>query len=325
MATTGGGDEIANLRRFLGVVTATIEQVQEQAETLEDHSDRIDDLDSESDGALEDLQSALQEFEDDLESDEQDTLEKIQDLREDVREGTSQRLARSEQDVDQAGTEWDGALEQGRDALEQGLGELTSDGFEQLEAAMAGVESDLAQDRQQAEASFDGFETGVDELEQRVTGAIGDGEGAFDQTAQALANSENALETDAGDTVRALGQQGDEIDGQCRAMAGELEALYDGYRGEISIEGQDLIDAAERLFKDASDAQDAATESQLDTPAQAVMTDALDVHLAELAALENTIDSIGKPTADETALLVDDLEKAMAIIDQIDELLSALG
>jgi DNA repair exonuclease SbcCD ATPase subunit len=325
MATTGGGNEIENLRRFLGVVTATIEQVKEQAETLEDHADRIDDLDSESDSGLEDLQSALQEFEDDLESDEEDTLEKIQDLREDVREGTSQRLARSEQDVDQAGTEWDGVLEQGKDDLEQGLGELTSDGFEQLETALTTVESDLAQDRQQAEAGFDGFETGVDELQQRVTGAIGDDEGAFDQTAQAIANSENALETDGGDTVRALGQQGDEIDGECRALAGELEALYDAYRGEISVEGQDLIDSAERLFKDAAEGLDSATDDQIDTPAQAVMTDALDVYLGELGSLESTIDSAGKPTADEMAMLVDDLEKAMAIIDQIDELLSALG
>ncbi|MET0554269.1 MAG: hypothetical protein ABW221_14600 [Vicinamibacteria bacterium] len=325
MATPGGGDEIENLRRFLGIVTATIEQVQEQAETLEDHSDRIDDLDSESDGALEDLQSALEEFEGDLESDEQDTLEKIQDLREDVREGTSQRLARSEQDVDQAGSDWESALGENRGELEQGLSELNADGFEQLETTLAGVESDLAQDRQQAEAGFDAFETGVDELEQRVTGAIGDDEGAFDQTAQDLANQQTALETDAGDAVTALGQQGDEIDGACRALAGELEALYDAYRGEISIEGQDLIDSAEALFKGASDEIDTANEDQIETPAQAVMTDALDVYLAELGTLENTIDSMGKPAADEMALLVDDLEKAMAIIDQIAELLAALG
>ena len=150
-----------------------------------------------------------------------------------------------------------------------------------------------------------------------MTGALGDDEGAFDQTAQEIADQQTALETDAGDAVTALGQQGDEIDGDCRSLAGELEALYDAYRNEIAVEGQDLIDSAETLFEDAAEGMDSATEDQIDTPAQAVMTDALDVYLAELAALENTIDSLGKPAADETAMLVDDLEKAMAIIDQI--------
>jgi hypothetical protein len=187
------------------------------------------------------------------------------------------------------------------------------------------VESALAQDRQQAESSFDELQTGVDELEQRVTGALGDDEGAFDQTAQDIANQQTALEVDAGDAVTGLGQQGDEIDGECRSLAGEMEALYDGFRGEITVEGQDLIDSAEALFEDAAEGMDSATEDQIVTPAQAVTTDALDVYLAELGTLENTIDSMGKPAADELAPLVDDLEKAMAIVDQIDQLLQALG
>ena len=319
------GDEIQKLQRFLGIVTATIEQVQEQAETIEDHSGRIDDLDQDADSALEDLQGALEEFEGDLESGEQDTLEQVQNLREDVREGTTQRLSRAEQDVDQAGSEWTSALEQGRGDLEQELSELNADGFGQLESTMAEVESALAQDRQQAEASFDLLETGVAELEQQVTGALGDDEGAFDQTAQELADQQTALGVDAGDAVTGLGQQGDAFDGECRSLAGALEGLYDEYRNEIAVEGQDLIDSAEALFKDAAEGMDSATEDQIETPAQAVMTDALEVYLTELGTLENTVDAPGKPTADELAPLVDDLEKAMAIIDQIDQLLQALG
>ena len=325
MANPGGGDEIQNLQRFLGVVTATIEQVQEQAESIEDHSGRIDDLDQDADSALEDLQGALQEFEDDLESGEQDALEQVQNLREDVREGTTQRLARSEQDVDQSGSEWTSALEQGRSDLEQELSELNADGFGQLENTMAEVESALAQDRQQAEAGFDELETGVDELEQRATGAFGDDEGAFDQTAQEIDGLKTALEVDTGDAVTGLGQQGDEFEGECQSQAGELEALYGGYQGEIAAEAQDLIDAAETLFTDTGAGLDSATEDQIETPAQAVLTDALDVYLAELGALQDTVDGTGKPTADALALLVDDLEKAMAIIDQIDQLLQALG
>jgi chromosome segregation ATPase len=325
MATPGGGDEVENLRRFLGLVTATIEQVKEQAEAIEDHSGTVDDLDGDSDGALADLQGALEEFEDDLQSGEQDALEQIQNLREDVREGTSQRLARSEQDVDQAGSEWDGALEAGRADLEQAKGELDSDGFGQLETTMAGVETALSEDRQQAEASLDGLETGVDELEQRVTGAIGDDEGSFDQTAQELASQETTLEAAADDSVTGLGQQGDEIDGECRGMAGELEALYDAYQGEVATEAQDLVDATDTLMSDTGDGIDSAAADQIETPAQAVLTDALEVYLTELGTLQATIDGMGKPAADQLPVLVDDLEKAMAVVDQIEQLLSALG
>jgi hypothetical protein len=187
------------------------------------------------------------------------------------------------------------------------------------------VESALAQDRQQAEASFDELEAGVDELGQRVTGALDDDEEAFDQTAQEVAGLRTALEVDAGEAVTGLGQQGEEIDGECGSIAGELETLYGGYQGEVTAEAQDLIDAAETLFADAGAGLDSATEDQIEAPAQAVLADSLEVYLAELGTLQGTIDGIGKPTADETAPLVDDLEKAMAIIDQIDQLLQALG
>jgi flagellar biosynthesis chaperone FliJ len=326
MATPGGGpdDSVENLQRFISVLTATIEEVHEHASTIEDHADTIEDLDSDTQGALEDLSSALSDFEDDVVGSEHDALEQIQALRQEAREGTDQRLARAESEIERAQGDFDDVVQDGRSRIEEAHSELTSDGFGGLETTMEGVESALAEDRQQAEGAFDQLDGAVAEFETRATGAYTDTTGEIDQTVGEIANQQAAIETDGGDGVTALDGVGDDIDAFCRARAAELIGLYDGWGPEIQAEATELIDEASTLLIEASVAVDTLIQDELTDPAEAVRTDAFGPYLSELDELQAFLEDARGPATGELALLVDDLEKALAVVDTIAELLKAL-
>lgn len=327
MATPGGGtpdDSVENLQRFISVLTATIEEVHEHASAIEDHSDTIEDLDSDTQGALEDLTSALSDFEDDLVDGERDALEQIQALRQEARDGAEQRLERTGNEIERAQGDYDDVMEDGRSRIEEAHSELTSDGFGRLETTMESVESALAEDRQQAEGAFDQLDGAVAEFETRATGAYTDTTGEIDQTIGEVANQQSAIETDGGDGVKALDAVGDDIDAFCRAKAAELVGLYDGWLPGIQAEATELIDEVSTLLIEASVAVDTLIQDELTEPAEAVLNDAFAPYLSELDELQAFIEDARGPATSELALLVDDLEKALAVIETIAELLKAL-
>lgn len=326
MATPSGGpdDSVQNLERFISVLTSTIEEVHEHASTIEDHADTIEDLDSDTETALEDLASALSDFEDDLVGSEHDALEQIQTLRQEARDGADQRLAQAEGEVERAGSDFDSVLEDGRARIEEAHSELTSDGFGQLETTMETVESGLAEDRQQAEGAFDQLDGAVAEFETRATGAYTDTTGEFDQTVGEIANQQSALETDAGDGVAALDGVGDDIDGFCRARAVELISLYDGWGTEVGTQAQELMDEVATLLIEASVFVDTLIQDELTEPVESVQNDTFVPYLNELGELQSVLEEARGPAAGELLPLVDELEKALAVMDTMAELLKAL-
>lgn len=327
MGTTprGGVDEgVHNLERFIGILMNSIEQVQAHTTAIENHGSTIDDLDHEAEGALQDLGGALDDLEETIESGEEDAVKEIGRLGDEAQEGSDQRLAESESSVEGAESSFESAMQEGRSGLEQELSSLTSDGFTQLESTMDNVESGLADDRQQAETAFDGLDTAVQDFEQRGGQAFDAAEAAFDQTNGEIANHQSAIETDAGDGATAFDALGDDIDGHCRGLAGQLEGLCDGWKTEITDDATDLVDQVTTLFADTGTALQTAAQDQLDTPAQAVLTDAFEPYLSELAELQALIEGAQGPASDELLPLVDDLEKALGVIETIDQLLNAL-
>lgn len=326
MATQpGGGDEaVANLQRFISVLTATIEEVHDHASTIEDDTDAIEDLDSDTQGALDDLASALSDFEDDAVGAEQDALEQIQALRQEAREGAETRLERAGNEVERAQNDFDGVLEDGSARLDEAHSSLTDDGFGGLESSMESVESALAQDRQEAEGAFDQLDGAVAEFETRATGAYTDTTGEVDQTVAEAATQQSAIETDGGDGVTALDGVGDDVDAHCRAQAAELEGLYDGWGPEIQTDATELVDEVSTLLVEASVAVDALVQDELTEPVDAVLNDAFTPYLAELDELQAFLEDARGPATGELALLVDDLEKALAVVETIAELLKAL-
>jgi uncharacterized phage infection (PIP) family protein YhgE len=327
MANPSGGpdDSVENLQKFIAVLTSTIEEVHDQASTIEDHADTIEDLDSDTQSAIEDLTSALSDFEDDLVGSEADALEQIQALRTEAREGTDQRLARAESEIERAQGDFDDVLEDGSARIEEAHAELKSGGFEQLESTMDAVESALAQDRQEAEGAFDQLDGAVAEFETRTTGAYTDTTGEFDQTTAEIANQKTALETDAGDGVTALDGVGDDIDAFCRAKAAELIGLYDAWNGTLQGEGTELIDEVSTLLIEASVAIDTLIQDELTVPAEAVMNEAFAPYITELDAMLAFVEDARGPATGELPILVDDLEKVRAVIATIAELLANLG
>lgn len=324
MASGGYDDSVENLQRFIGVLTSTIEEVHEHASTLEDQADGIEDLDSDTQGAIEDLSSALSDFEDDLTGSEHDALEQIQSLRQEARSGADQRMARAQSEIEREQGEFDSVLEDGSARIEEAHSGLADDGFGGLETTMGQVESALAEDQQQAEAAFDELDGAVAEFETRATGAYTDTTGEIDQTVAEVADQKSAIETDAGDGVAALDGVGDDIDAFCRAKAAELIGLYDGWTGGITSEQAELVDEVERMFVEASVAVDTMIQDELTEPVDAVLSDAFAPHLAELDELQAFAEDARGPATGELAVLVDDLEKALAVIDTIADLLKAL-
>lgn len=328
MATPGGGTQqdqsVENLERFIGILRTSIEEVHDHAATVEDHVDTIEDLDSDAQSALEDLQSTLSDFEDDLGSSEQDALEQIQSLRQEAREGADQRMERAGDQVERAQGDFDEVVEDGRSRIEEAHSELTSDGFGQLETTFEGVESALAQDRQEAEGAFDQLDGAVADFETRTTGAYTDTTGEMDQTIGEAANQQNAIETDGGDGVTALDGVGDDIDAFCRGKAGELEGLYAAWAPETQTEATELIDEVSTLLVEASVAIDSLIQDELTEPTEAVLNDAFGPYLAELGELQAFLEDARGPATGELPILIDDLEKALAVIETIAELLRAL-
>jgi flagellar biosynthesis chaperone FliJ len=326
MAAPSGGpdDSVENLQRFISVLTSTIEEVHEHGSTIEDHSDAIEDLDSDTQGALEDLASALSDFEDDLVGSEHDALEQVQALRQEARDGSDQRLERIGSEIERAQGDFDAVAEDGGSRLEEAHSELTSDGFGGLETTMESVESALAEDRQQAEGAFDQLDGAVAEFETRATGAYTDTTGEMDQTVGEVANQQSAIETDGGDGVTALDGAGDDIDAFCRAKAVELIGLYDGWGPEIQAEATELTDEVSTLLIEASVAVDTLIQDELTEPVETVLNDAFTPYLSELDELQAFIEDARGPATGELAVLVDDLEKALAVVETIAELLKAL-
>ena len=327
MATPSGGtyeQSVENLERFIGIVRTSIEEVHDHASTIEDHTDTIEDLDSDAQSALEDLASALSDFEDDLAGSEQDALEQIQGLRQEAREGVDQRLERAGNEVERAQGDFDDVVEDGRSRIEEAHSELTSDGFGGLETTMEGVESALAGDRQEAEGAFDQLDSAVADFETRTTGAYTDTTGEMDQTIGEVANQKSAIETDGGDGVTALDGVGDDIDAFSRGKAGELEGLYAGWGPEIQTESTELIDEVSTLLVEASVAVDTLVQDELTEPTDTVLNDAFGPHITELGELQSFVDDARGPATGELPILVDDLEKALGVIETIADLLKAL-
>jgi hypothetical protein len=226
--------------------------------------------------------------------------------------------------VERAQGDFDDVVEDGTGRLDEAHSGLTSDGFGGLESTMESVESALAQDRQEAEGAFDQLDGAIADFETRATGAYTDTTGEIDQTVGEVASQQAAIETDGGDGVTALDGVGDDIDAFCRAQAADLEGLYGGWGPEIQTEATELTDEVSTLLVEQSVAIDTLIQDGLTEPAEAVVNDAFAPYLTELDELQAFIEDAQGPATGELALLVDDLEKALAVVETIAELLKAL-
>lgn len=321
----GGLDEgVLNLERFIGILMNTIEQVQDHTSTIEDHANTLEDLDNDAEGALNDLTGALDDFEEGLESSEGDSVQEIGELRQLASEGEGQRLVQAESDTEQAGSEFESGVQEGRDALEQAQGSLTDDGFEQLGSTVEGVISAIGDSQQQAESDFEELDSAVAGAQTRSTEALSGSEDSFGQTVDELTDKKEGLVTDAGDCVTAFDGLGDDIDGQARTLAGELEGLYGGWTGDVDTDAEDFNEAVETLMSDTAAYVDTVTEDQLQAPAETVLDDAIEPYLQELAELQSVLDEARTSAEGDLLPLVDELERALGVVATIDQLLNAV-
>jgi hypothetical protein len=164
----------------------------------------------------------------------------------------------------------------------------------------------------------------VAEFQQRAGQALSDVQAAFDQVVDEIADRRDTLETEGADAVTAFDAAGDDIDADARALGGELEALHLAWVPQVEAESQDLADSMEDLLAELSSFVDTASDEALEGAVSAVLDGGFEPYLSELTELQAAVDGAEAAAADALLPLVDELERAAAVIETIDNLLDTL-
>lgn len=325
MATSGAGidESVDNLQRFIGVLTVTIEAVREHAEAIDERADAIDELDGETEEAVSDLAAALADFDDDLSDGEHDALDRLESLGQEARNGSDDRLAGAKADVEQAGTGFEGVLEEGGARLEETHTELGRDGFDALASTVRDVESALAEDHRQLLVRFDQLDSAVAALETRAVAAHTHTAGELERAGALAAARLSSIETRASDGVAALDGSAGEVDAFCGDQENDLAGLYDGLTEDVDTQTAELVSGVEEALAASADIVSTSVEQELADRVQSLVEDAFGPYLGELAGLQLVLDDALAP-AGELWPLVDELERALAVMDGISDLLRAL-
>lgn len=315
---------LENIQRFIAVLTATIEQVHAHAGTLDGHADAIEDQDGDAQDAATELAEALTDFEAGLERAEHDALEEMQALQETARQGAAERMARAEGAVESAQSDFDSVIDDGAARIEEAHSELDADGFDALARTMEALDNALEQDQQEAVAAFDGLESGLGERETRVESAFAEAVTAVEETVYESRNQEFEIGTDVNDGISALEGVVNEIDGFCQGLDKVVLGLYETWREALAAEGVELVVDTAKLMQDTAEAMETLTDDELVEASEEVLDERFVPHLEALGDLLANVE--GTPALMESELLplVDDLERALGVVETIGSLLAAL-
>jgi predicted nucleic acid-binding Zn-ribbon protein len=315
---------LENIQRFIAVLTATIEQVHAHAGTLDEHADAIEDQDGDAQDAATELADALTDFESGLERSEHDALEEVQALQETARLGAAERMARAQGEVESAQSDFDSVLDDGAARIEEAHSELDADGFDALARTMEALEGALEQDQQEAAAAFDTLESALDERQTRMESTFAEAVAAIEETANESRNQEFEIGADVNDGLSALEGLVTEIDAFCSALDKVVLGLYETWREALRTEGLELVADTAKLMQDAAEAMQTLTDDALVEASDEVLDERFVPHLEALGELLASVEGTPALVDSELLPLVDDLEKALGVVETIGSLLAAL-
>ena len=203
---------------------------------------------------------------------------------------------------------------------------LEDEGFEALEGAVESVSDDMAAADHETGLAFDDLTGALEALDVRLSDVRFDTHTALREAGARLEDEdEKGLEeVCAACTAEWSGELEETLRKRCADMGDEMEELYDGCLDEVEAEGQSLVAGAAGLLKAAARDDIGGNAAALAGTIVAVRSDGFDTLQAELDALLSLLDAEQK-TAEAVPPLVENLEAASAVIDDIEKMLEELA
>lgn len=318
-------DSVTNLQNFNALLAKTCPQLGEQNSTLESEGNELEQLTSDAEGKIggfnDDLEEALQELQE-AGSDAEAAVDGVTDAATEI---TQSRLARAEDDLEEAQGDFEENRDRGESQIEEGFSRLTEAGFQAYGTTVDEVEGELQRVRDSSQENFDTLDGALEEFQGRVDGTRSETNAAMEEAQGDIESDGGELEGDFKDVTS---QWDASIDGVlksgCEEAGTTLEQEYADWEeaaGSVADAlAQAISDAvsgaAEFLGQDTYQAQEDALRETMNGPGEALLTEAG----TSVGSLET-----GQAVTGVLDPLVGELEIVLRVVDQIDELLKAMG
>lgn len=321
MATLDDG--VANLERFIGLVTVATGELERIARDLADSEKDLSTLEDEAAEQGGGLNDRLQDLESALETAEDEAKDAVDDLRDAGGDG-QELLGEAQERLEDAVNE----LEDGAHATVNGIDEaharLVEEGFLGLARTLDGVQKDLETAREETAGVSAELVAAVEGFESDAQAAWDGVEQALDGASSSVEDLEASLNAAVSQGVEGLDSEASDIEAACSALEGDLTTIYAGLAESGSSEQEGLAEAIQTSVQEATRRVEVGEQERLEQPARAVDEEALATLSTELDQLSAVLAGAA-PLAESLPPLTMDLTKCQAIVGRIDELLQAMA
>lgn len=323
MASGGLDDGVANLERFISVLTSTTDRVEQTTSTLESHAEALDDLEDTAEEKLGAFADDVDDFTDQLDSTEEEAVAEIRGLGEAAREAADGALAQAESDLREAESSFEDQTTRSAESLDSREGSLVDSGYGGFLGAVDRLGGELNDARQEVDTGFEDFEGAAGTLGDETSSAIEDASAKTEEATTWVEQHESELADQVAGFVGDLEAALSDALADQASVGDEAEQLYASMAEAAEAEGKDLQDQVEQLLDEASGFVAQAASDQLDQPAELVLQEPMPTLDSELDGLSDVLDEASGTTADLEPL-VGELVTAVSIVGTIDEMLNAM-
>lgn len=323
MAGAGLDEGVGNLERFIEGLQKASSELGEHASALESAARDLDHLEGQTQDTVGGLADDLEDAADTLQQELDDTSEAIEELAGAAGDGDD-RLADAQDTASSSADDCEQQLEGGRAALDEGFARLSESGFDGYATAVEEAETGAADADATHRERFDALEQSLGDMRTRLDEAGSEAVETLDEAASETDGTSAELQS-AFQTVTS--EWRDSIDEQLRdgcadtgdALSGAYASWTEG-AGSVADalvdEVEEALDgAAEFLGVESATALAESRESGLDEPGTELL-EQFDDTLQTLEAGEALAEALGD--------IVPDLQKSLAVVDEVDRLLNAV-
>jgi hypothetical protein len=313
-------ESVQKLAEFCALLKQTNAQIGQQTTALDEQEGKLDDVDEQQLGALGDEISKQVESLATLAGQAEDGVERIGAEADGM---IADELEQGSQAVGDAGDGFEQALDRDTGALDQHFEELRSQGFTDAQDALGEAAERADSLAGEADGTFEELENGLDELTGDLEEARGATAQSLDEAAQALRGDE-ASGLEGGTTPLVAEWQGlpAELAGECGEIGGALESAYTSFRSDNEDVADNLVSSVAELGREAAEAvSEQGTRLGQEADAAEGALSALD---EEGGNMQETMEA-GATTSEALLPVLEEMVTALAKVDEIDELLNALG
>jgi hypothetical protein len=317
-------DSVANLERFCESLQRTIDQLGDLTPNVESARGDLDELEDEAGSRIGEWSTALEEARSELESGYEDARHGVEDLATAAEDFAQQRLGAVSNDLEAAGRSSQERSDRAEQDLQEGFDRAASEGFQGYADALHEVEGQAAAAEAETTQAFEAF---GDRLEDLGT----DADQAGDRAGQAMDQAGGQARGDAGELATAFdavtAEWASTIDEQLRqgseAVGGALTDAYDGWGQQAAAVAEQLGDKVAELMQDAAAFVSPEGAEALNTAVETGLDDRGGPLVEELQSAGVVLEG-GEVTAQALQPLSADLQRSLAVVDEIERLLKAM-